>query len=145
MQIRDYIIALLLFTGVFIIFGGIYMELAEDPQYGYTTEVSQVFQDVYTNSSTLRGVMSNVSQISFDIDEEFSNSTAKDYDNYFDLTGGFLKAISLAKDSFTTVTGVGRAISTYLHVPAVFFTIFYTILGIMVVFAILYTIFKVKP
>jgi len=144
MQIRNYLIAILLFTSVIMIFGGIYMELAEDPQYGYRVEVSATFQDVYTNSSTLRGVMSNVSELSFDVDEEFSNSTAEDYDNYFDLTGGFLKAIALAKDSFTTVTGVGRSLETFLHVPAVFLTIFYTIIGILVIFAILYTIFKVK-
>lgn len=138
-------IALLLFTGVFIIFGGIYMELAENAQYGYTTEISATFQDVYTNSSTLRGVMGNVSQISFDMDEEFSNSTAKDYENYFSLTGAFAKAVSLSKDSFKTVTGVGRAVSTFLHIPAVFFTILYTIIGICILSAIIYVIMKVEP
>jgi len=138
-------IAVLLATGVFIIFGGIYMELAQEPQWGYTVEVSPMFQHAYTNSSTLRGVMSNVSEISFDVDEEFSNTTAKDYDNYFDLTGGFLKAMKLSKDSFSVVSGFLNVISNYLHVPRLFIDIVMTIIALSILFAILYTIFKVKP
>ena len=144
-MIKEFLIGVLLFTGVFIVFGGIFMELAENPQYGYRTEISPMFQTAYTNSSTLRGVLANNTEISFDMDEEFANTTAEDYDDYWDITGGWLKSVDLVKDSFKTVYGFLKVINEYLHVPRVFIDILLAVVGILLLAAIIHVVMKVSP
>ena len=127
-----------------MVFGGFFSKLATDPNYGYVTEISPAFRDIYMNSTDLEGDLGIQGDIAFDMEEDFGNVTAKDYDDYFDITPALFRAVDYAKESFGMVMKMTSSLANYLHLPKFMVDILLTILALTVLFATLYAIFKVR-
>lgn len=136
MELKDYLIALILFGVCVTAFWYAYVDVGNN--YGVT--VSQEYVNTYSNiSSTMDETRDDVS----DIRDDIRNKEADEDDQYGgSLVKGAFNSLRLVWNSFTSVNLIVEQIQEKLGIPDYFMTALVSIIIILISFAIISALFK---
>jgi len=136
MRLDNFLISILLFS-LFIVVGVlIQTDVISEYDVNQTTDR---FTDVYRTSDDMYNLGQNMKNDTFESDIEGTDQS------WESMTKGSYSAVRFIRDSFTIVGDIMDAIAKSIGIPVIFVTFTMIILTTLIVFAIIYLVFRFIP
>ena len=137
MQLQKYLVALVVFSVVLT--AGLL--IIPDMNENYADAGVNMSVDDFSNITSTLDVMYNTTQ---EMKEDTLGGEADDTETWESMVKGAYSAVRLISNSFTLVADISAAIASVMGIPRFIVDALITIITLMVIFALIYLIFRFK-
>lgn len=136
-NIQAYIVAFLIVSGIIITMGTFAVKLGQNYQGITNNGMVDQFTSTYNK-------LNSTIQTTQQMQAQLSQSDIGTTDASTQFYGGFIGAIKLIGSSLTLIPSMLQDAATYLHIPALWVTIFIAVIIVLLVTSLLFMILRIQ-